>query len=1676
MAHRLRALGIGPEDRVALCAGRSPELVIGLLGILKAGAACVPLDPSHLSERLAFVLEDSGAVALATTSDLAPRLPASIPRVFLDQLGTEMSPVLAGVPPVHPEQLAYVIYTSGSTGRPKGVAVAHRAAAEHFAQVIRLYGLGPADRVLQFASPAFDVAMEEILPTLAAGAAVVLREELWDTETLAGRLEDLGITVLNLPSAVWHAWAHDAVALPASPAGVPAGLRLIIVGGEEVLTEPARQWLRTPLAAIPVLNGYGPTEAVITATLHPIAPDTLGDGAMVPIGRPLPGRIGVVLDRRGNPVPPGAAGELHLGGCLARGYLNRPGLTAERFVPDPLGEPGSRLYRSGDLVRVRHGALEFLGRIDQQVKIRGFRIEPAEIEAALTAHPGVATAIVVVRGVGNEKQLAALIVPTVPDAEPPTAAGLRSFLEPRLPAWMVPTGFAFCDRRERLPLTSSGKVDRAAIARLSFDQRDPDEAPRTAVEQALAEIWQEVLNVERIGRGEDFFRLGGHSLLAMRLLSRIRASFGVDLRLRDVFTAPTLAAQALHIEQTLARPTPPNTEALQPTSSSQAAPLSFAQQRLWFLDRLMGGSAAYNVPMAFTLRGPGLRVAALAAALGEIVRRHEPLRTVFEPVGGEPVQIVTTPEPRLPVADLAALPEPARQSETARLVREEGRRPFDLRRGPILRAALLRLSAAEHVLLLGVHHIAFDAWSLGVLRRELAELYPAFAAGRPSPLPPLPLRYSDFAAWQRRWLSGEVLESQLGYWREKLANRPAGLDLPLDRPRPAVQSWRGGHVRLGLPRELFDQLQRLGQGSHATPFMTLFAGYQTLLHRITGQDDFLVGTPVANRDRADVHDLIGFFVNTLVLRSDLSGSPGFGELLARVRETCVQAYAHQDLPFERLVTELDPARDLSRTPLFQTLFTWVPAQGGTTELAPGLTLEIADLEAATSKFDLSLLVGESQEGPYVLAEYAADLFDAASVRRLLGHLRQLLEGAAREPETPVSALPLLTAEERAQLAAWDNVSCRARRDRPCQDLLHGLFEAQARRTPDAPALVVPGAGGGTSRTYAELEERSARLAQRLRARGAGPEVGVAVCLRRSAKLVEALLAVLRSGAFYVPIDPSYPAERIAFLLEDSRCGVLLTESGIFRELGKLPSSDAPMILLDTDEPWEMPELEGGGEASPSNLAYLIYTSGSTGRPKAVAIEHRSAVTFALWARDAFAPEELRGVIAATAVTFDLSVFEIFVPLAWGGTVILVENALAVPELTARGMLPLGIEATLINTVPSAISVLLREGGLPRSVRTINLAGEALSRSLADRVHARPETERLNNLYGPSEDTTYSTWARLERAERTESTPRIGRPIDDTRAYVLDRRLERVPAGVPGELFLAGAGLARGYRGRPELTAERFLPDPFADSDRAGERMYRTGDRVRLRADYGLDNQLDNRLDHVLDYLGRLDRQVKIRGFRIELGEIEEALAGQPGVEAAVVVARQDRPGDMRLIAYVVARSGATEATGATTPAELRRALQRSLPEPMVPSLFVLLDALPLTPHGKVDRKALPAPEASLGGPQYVPPRTALEKELETAWKEVLGVERVGLEDSFWELGGHSLLATKALSRIYDTLGLDLPLQALFEAPTLGAFAERVGAHALAEDTEDDWSSLLSEMDHLSEEEVRVLLADEIQNG
>jgi amino acid adenylation domain-containing protein len=985
------------------------------------------------------------------------------------------------------------------------------------------------------------------------------------------------------------------------------------------------------------------------------------------------------------------------------------------------------------------------------------------------------------------------------------------------------------------------------------------------------------------------------------------------------------------------------------------------------------------------------------------------------------------------VTDLSEWPDSTRQAEMLRLMDAEVKRPFNLSADWMMRATLLRLHETEHVLLLVVHHISFDGWSGGILSKEISVLYEAFSTGLSNPLPELSIQYADYAVWQRQRLQGELLETQLAYWKEQLSQM-AALELPTDRPRPAVQTFRGRRKSLILPESLSNELKLLSRRNKATLFMTLLAAFQTLLHRYTGQEDIAVGSPIANRTRSEVEGLIGFFINTLVLRTDLSANPTFSELLGRIRKVALTAYANQDIPFEKLVEELHPERNLSSSPLFQVLFSLQNVPSHALKFA-SLTASSLEVNSGTAKFDLTFLLTEVSGSLRGVLEYNTDLFEEATISRILQHFETLLHGVVANPNQRLSDLPMLGEAERRQLLVeWNDT----KRDYPRGRCIHQLFEAQVERTPEAVAVVFE----DKRVTYRELNQRANQLAHQLRKLGAGPEILIGIFMERSPDMVVSLLAILKAGAAYVPIDPKYPQERIAFILDDGQVSALVTQQSV---LERLPAHAIQTICVDTE--WETiaanSELNPAATAIENNLAYVIYTSGSTGKPKGVAIAHRSTVSLLHWASENFSPDDLAGVLASTSVCFDLSVFELFAPLSWGGTVILAEDVLQLTELPAAG------DVTLINTVPSAIIELLRMGGVPASVRTVTLAGEPLATPLVNQIYERLKVGRVFDLYGPSEDTTYSTCA----LRNSNGPTTIGRPIANTEIYLLDAHMQPVPIGVRGELHIGGDGLARGYLDRPDFTAEKYIPNAF--SAVPGARLYKTGDLARHLPDGNIE------------FLGRIDHQVKIRGFRIELGEIEAVLARHPGVHEAVVAVQKDASNEPRLIAYIVPKPGSPPEFP-----EVRSFLKSRLPDYMIPSASVTLSALPLTPSGKVDRNALPAPDQSRPDlkESFIAPRTPAEEGIARIWSEVLKLDQVGVHDNFFDLGGHSLLATQVISRMREAFQIDLPLRDLFENPTVALVAIRIAQLQAKDATLDEMTAILNDLDSLSDEEAKSLLA------
>ncbi len=2011
LARALIERGVGLEEVVGISMGRSPEMIVAMLGILKAGAAYLPLDPHYPEERLRFMIEDAGVKVvvgdqLSVISNQSEPQRSEVRDQGAEVRGADASTVdvlrltddvLQDYPatnpdlPLDPHSLAYIIYTSGTTGAPKGVEIAHRNLVNYVTGAAKAFEMTPEDRMLQFASISFDAAGEEIYPTLLSGAALVLRDDamLSSGEIFLQRLQEWGVTVIDLPTAYWHQVVADATLyrLPLPPA-----LRLLIIGGERAIPERVRAWMHYAGHQARLLNTYGPTETTIVATSWEASPGFRG--SEVPIGRPVQNVRAYIVDKHLQPAPIGVPGELVIGGeGVARGYRNRPHLTAEKFVPDSFGKndrrptsddgssssvhrPSSRLYRTGDKVRwLPDGNIQFLGRIDQQVKIRGYRIEPGEVAHRLAQHPALKQVVVMAReDAPGDRRLVAYFVPARQPG--PTVAELRAFVKQSLPDYMAPAAFV---EMAELPVTVSGKINYRALP--APDQGRPDlgseyVAPRNALEEALTEMWQELLGVERVGIHDNFFDLGGDSLKAAIFVNRLQEFLGEIVYVVVLFDAPTIAelaaylienypssvARACKIElseltaemrtrielheqliadmrrQIEARGPDPQSEkrflstiqrqnpravfiltaprsgstllrvmlagnprlfsppelallpfrtlaerraafagresgwqegvwralmdihgcdfetardimadleargmtvqdfyrylqdrihprllvdktttnalnplylqraeayfddafyihlvrhpasmiqsyltsgmdqlfgygysypprahaelfwniinqnilefqahipperqfflqyenlvtnpeyemrrlcdalgidfhpdmldpygdpvarmtdpvhpesrmvgdprfmqhrsidpalatrgiilppgdalssitlelarkldyelaptgelarpqaltALKPAPRDQRIPLSFAQQRLWFLDQLAPGQALYHIPTALRLRGQ-LNVEALEQAINAIIQRHEVLHTVFlADENGAPYQHIL-PEMHIPltIIDLRHLPAEDRMPEAERIVDEVVKRPFDLARGPLIRGQLIQLADDDYVAAMVMHHTVSDGWSTGILVREIVSHYAHFAFGFPLQLPELPIQYADYAWWQRQWLQGEVLESQLDWWRDYLAGAPPLLELPTDRPRPSVQTFNGGYERMALPPELLGKLKQLGREEGATMFMTLLAAFDVLLSRYARQDDIVIGTPIANRNRSEVENLIGYFANTLVVRAQLHDNPSFREALRRVRVASLGAYAHQDTPFEMVVNAVDAERNMSFSPLFQVMFILqnLPREKGGLQL-PGLTLDTVHSDTGVATFDITLALSETPDGLRGALNYNTDLFDASTIRRMLSHFQLILEQAAADPDRPVTRYGLLTDEEaRALLVDWNRTDAPF----PADSIIPGRFMAQAAATPDAPAV----AFGDTALTFAELDARSNQVAHALIARGVGPETLVGLMLPRSAEMMIALLGILKAGGAYVPLDPGYPAERIRYMIEDSGLTLVIGEqSSVISDLSIAGQSLTDYCLLLTDDSLaSQPITPPAVTLHPENAAYIIYTSGSTGRPKGVVIPHRNALNLAAGLKrriyDEVAPGRALRISLNAPLSFDASVQQ-WIMLTYGHTLVILpdevrrDGAALVEFIRER-------ELELVDCVPTQLKLMIEHGLFDEDAwkpRAMLPGGEAIDQETWDLLRSQ-DAIQFFNMYGPTECTVDSVVSWVNRASHR---PNIGQPLNNDRGYVLDEHMQPVPVGVPGELYLGGAGVARGYLNRPKLTAERFVPDPFGQDDRRptaddgasssahrpSSRLYRTGDLVR----------------HLptgeLEFLGRVDFQVKFHGYRIELGEIEVMLRDHEAIKDVVALVREDAPGAQRLVAYLI-----PEGEDRPEVKALREFIGQRLPDYMIPGVFVYLDAFPLLPNGKINRRALPEPEVSREdlGVDYAPPSTPEEASLAEVWAEVLGVDQVGVYDNFFELGGDSILSIQVVARA-NQRGLNISPKDIFQNPTIAGLA------------------------------------------
>ena len=1621
LGHYLRGSGVRPEERVGICLDKSLELMVAVLGVLKAGGAYVPLDPNYPAERLAYMLEDSQVALVLTHSEIVEKLSEwqgiavcldesqqIVSREDIDNLSRAATP----------SNLVYIIYTSGSTGQAKGVMIEHRSLVNAYFAWQDAYDLKNISSHLQMANFSFDVFTGDWVRSLCSGARLVLcsKDLLLDAERLYGLMRSHTIEAAEFSPPVLR---HLVNYLQKTEQTL-SFMKLVVVGSDSVYWQDFEKLMSLCSADTRLINSYGLSEATIDSTYFELDRFTRIENAkgLLPIGRPFANTQALILDADAQSVPVGITGELYIGGVgIARGYVNRPELTQEKFLEldrDPDRDLRSQtVYKTGDLARYGiDGSIELLGRSDSQIKLRGFRIELGEVEAAIKQYAAVGEAAVVVQSNGdNVQNLVAYVAPGL-SAEPLDIAKLRTALKNKLPGYMVPSHVIELDA---LPLLPNGKIDRRALPMPDVFQRYPDTgfvAPRDRTEQQISNIWQAVLKLDTVGIHDNFFDLGGHSLLATQVIAQLREAVGIELPLRTMFEAPTVAQIAEQVEA-ICRQQIEAAPAITPVEHEGPLPLSYAQESLWFLNQLEDIGPTYNMPMPLRLTG-ALDVSALARSLDALKERHTVLKTVFPTQADRPVQVIEDESQlSLPVVDISA------EENIDVVIFEEAKKLFDLSSGPLMRTVLLRRSAQSHVLVITLHHIVADGWSIEIFARELGQLYGAFVEEREPALPTLPIQYADFASWQRQYLQGAVLDTMLSHWQRTLAGASPVLELPTDYPRPAVQTFNGSSARFQVDDELSERLQQLAQESKVTLFMLLLAVFQVLLRVYSGQNDIVVGAPVANRNRAETSGLIGYFVNILVLRSDLSGDPTFREVLKRVYEVSMDAYTYQDLPFEKLVEALQPERSLSHTPLFQVMF--VLQNAPTPELVlPELTIQGLELDVITSKFDLTLAMREGEGGLEGFVEYNTDLFKQETIERLMGHYQQLLKLITENLDQPLSALSVLTPAEKQQQQQWQQHWI----EYPTHLCIHQLFEMQVEKTPDAVAVV----DGEDQLCYRELNERANQLGHYLRSRGVGPEEKVGICLEKSLDLLVAVLGVLKAGGAYVPLDPNYPAERLSYMLEDSQVAIVLTHS----EIVEILSGIEKPFTLDTqwEEIAQLPTTNLTQTAKPENLSYVVYTSGSTGRAKGVMVEHRSLVNAYFAWQDAYNLKCLSSHLQMASFSFDVFTGDWVRSLCSGAQLVLCpKDLLLEPDRLYTLMRENTIDAAEFS--PAVVRLLIQY--LQQTQQTLEFMKMLVVGS--DTVYAEDYRQlralcsaqtRIINSYGVSEATIDSTYFESPPLNLpTEGPVPIGYALANTQLHILNSDLQPLPVGIPGELHISGAGVARGYSNQPELTQERFLQLEEDSSSSIYKTLYKTGDLACYRS------------DGVVELLGRCDYQVKLRGFRIEVGEIEAVLTDHAAVQSAVVVLRNDVVGGEQLVAYLVpAPTEHSALDNLSLQEELRTFAKSQLPSYMVPAYFVVLKRLPLSPNGKIDRLALPVPEVNVEAYEtFVAPSTTTEAKLAEIWTEILQLPQVGVQDNFFDLGGHSLLATALIFRIRQTFSVEFPLRYLFNAPTIAALAQ-----------------------------------------
>ncbi|HSH66949.1 MAG TPA: amino acid adenylation domain-containing protein, partial [Bacteroidia bacterium] len=1553
LAHYLQSrYEIKGDDLVGIELARDEWMIISMLGILKSGGGYVPIDMDYPADRKKYMKDDSGCKLVIDAEELM-RFRSVEWEYSSDNLRTKPQA----------RHLAYVIYTSGSTGQPKGVMIEHASLADYVMTFHNKFGPNQQDRIIQQASFSFDTHVEEVFSALTSGAVILMNKNGGrDIEELKTLIENKGATILTTTPLILSELNSTQLNLNK--------LRLIISGGDRF----NMAYVSNFVGKLPVYDSYGPTESTICATFGKIEKtDTVST-----IGQPMTNRSIFILNNKNQLQAIGIVGEICIGGTgLARGYLNRPELTAEKFIPHPF-KPNERLYKTGDMGRwLANGNIEFLGRKDDQVKVRGYRIELGEVENVLQQHPSIDEAIVLaVTNALGELELITYIV----GKENLIATALRSYLNERLPAYMVPGHYIQLDQ---LPLTPNGKVDRKKLVAMDvLGTSKVYEAPRNNTEEKLIALWQEILGKEKIGVKDNFFELGGNSIKITRLASRLYKEFEVKVAVKDLFMNTILEEQALLLQQSSKRVF----SSITPVAENINYPLSNTQKRLFILAQFEEGNIAYNMPGIYVFEG-NLNLKALRFALNKLVDRHESLRTVFkEDDNGEVKQfILSRQELKFSLGNHDLRGKKYQKKQLEEKLQEKQLKPFDLSEGPLLRASLFRVEDNKWIFVYVVHHIISDEWSMKILVNELGSIYNSYIKGDKNALPPLQIQFKDYVSWQQQQLAEETANKHKEYWLNQFEGELPVLELPADFQRPAVKSYHGGIYSKTLDSHATHAFKKFNGEQSSTLFMGLLALVNTLLYKYSGQQDIIIGTPVAGRAHVDLENQIGLYLNTLALRNQFNAEDGFKTLLGKTKQLAHESFEHQIYPFDELVDKLNLKRDMSRSALFDVMLVLQNNEHINAQEQQEINeLSIApyqgDLKDTFSKFDLTFSFNDTIDGLQLSIEYNSDIYLKETIIRLADHLECLMQQVVHYPEIAIGKLNLLNEKEKIQLLEGFNGATTTYNK---EITIIRLIEEQVSKTPDEIAVLV----GETTLTYRELNEKANQLAAYLREEHKiEPDDLVGIMLERNEWLIIVMLGILKSGAAYVPIDLDYPQERIAYIISDSQCKLVIENETLnrFRKIEKkYPNQNLPIVNRSSD------------------LAYIIYTSGSTGKPKGVMIEHGNVSAFIDWCNTEFSNAKFDLVFCVTSICFDLSVFEIFYSLSIGKKIRLLKNALSIPEYLNHN------KRILLNTVPSVVGSLLRDQVDLSPVTVLNMAGEPIPRNYITGLIGKGM--QIRNLYGPSEDTTYSTVYKIDDDNRIL----IGKPISNTQVYILNENNSIQPIGVTGEICISGDGLARGYLNKPELTAERFVTNPF----KQGERMYKTGDLGRWMSDGNID------------FIGRKDNQVKIRGHRIELGEVEFVLQKHPAIAEAVVMATAGSAGELELTGYIVSSEVIT--IGA-----LRTYLGEQLPAYMVPGNYVQLDALPLTPNGKVDRKKLPAPgSADLEtGVSFIAPRNEREEKLLMVWQELLEKSKISVMDNFFDLGGTSLKAMKLLSMLNKNHGFDIKIQDIYNRPTIEGMA------------------------------------------